>query len=128
MITVTKEFTFEAGHHLPNYCGQCQNPHGHSYRLQVTMTGLVNPTTGMVVDFGKIKEETQRLILQYLDHSYLNDVRLEGFPHEMPTAENLVIWMANRLLSSPSLASLDVRLVSLRLWETATSYVEWKEG
>ena len=56
MTTVTKLFEFEACHHLPHYDGACHNLHGHSYKLEVTVSGQVSknendPKCGMIIDF-----------------------------------------------------------------------------
>ena len=95
-ITVVKEFTFDAAHYLPNHPGKCQNTHGHTYRLQVGFTGPVDLETGMVVDFGYIKDMIKKRVVDLLDHRYLNLLNEEepiipGFPYFRPTAENMVI-------------------------------------
>ena len=73
MITITKIFEFSAGHHLPNYEGDCRNPHGHNYILEVTVGGEVNEEQGMIIDFKKLKDFVKSKIIDDLDHSSLND-------------------------------------------------------
>ena len=126
-ITVVKEFTFDAAHRLPNYLGKCVNLHGHTYKLQVGFRGAIDPETGLVVDFSNLKVMVKDAIIQHLDHAYLNEITLDGFPSEMPTAENMIIWMVARLCAANTrfARGLNVELVLVRLWETPTSYAEW---
>ncbi len=58
---ITREFTFEACHHLPGHRGKCRRPHGHSYRLQISLRGPILNTPGessdgMVMDFDDLKQ------------------------------------------------------------------------
>lgn len=124
-VTVVKEFTFDAAHYLPGYEGACQNLHGHTYRLQVGFKGEVDEKTGMVIDFSQIKKQIGKLVNR-LDHAYLNQIDFMYFPKEMPTAENMVVWLVNRIQTAP----LDFvkQLEFVRLYETPTSYAEWKSS
>ena len=123
-VYVVKEFRFEAAHYLPGYDGLCKNMHGHSYKLQVGISGAVNFENGMVMDFVKLKETVNVLLINHLDHVCLNDIpEFFGFPAHMPTAENMVIWMAERL--SPPFQYEGQQLEFVKLWETDTSYAVW---
>ena len=113
-----KEFTFEAAHRLPAVAAdhKCARLHGHSYRLVVHVAGEVDPTTGMVIDFGEVKRVVKPLIDDYLDHYYLNEV--EGL--ENPTSENVARWVWTRLIGPlPQLSAVEVR-------ETCTSGVVYR--
>lgn len=123
-VTVVKEFRFEAAHSLPGYDGPCRFLHGHSYVLQIGFEEEIDADTGMVVDFSQIKYEMEPII-GALDHTYLNEVSLSNFPKEMPTAENMVLWLAQEIRERFTWA-LDVDLVLVRLYETPTSYAEWR--
>jgi 6-pyruvoyltetrahydropterin/6-carboxytetrahydropterin synthase len=112
MITITKIFEFSAGHHLPNYEGDCRNPHGHNYILEVTVGGEVDKEQGMIIDFKNLKNIVQDRVLNVLDHQVLND-HLRN-----PTAEHLVGFIQSRLLQY-------VDCVRIKLWETSDSYCEW---
>jgi len=70
-----RTFRFEAAHHLPNIPEghKCRRVHGHSYRVDVHVTGEVDPRTGWVMDFGQIKRVVGP-VLDGLDHRYLNDL------------------------------------------------------
>ena len=121
MMTLTKVFMFEASHKLPYYEGACHNLHGHSYKLEVTITGdieknLNNPKCGMILDFKDLKDIVKKVAVDKYDHSYLNDF----FPN--PTAEIMVRQIAFDVIRElPEGTSL----VSCKLWETTTSYAEF---
>src|SRR5215469_16747057 len=71
---ITREFTFEASHHLPGHQGKCRRPHGHSYRLQVSLRGPIldapgQSNDGMVMDFEDLKQIVNTTILEYLPDS-----------------------------------------------------------
>lgn len=126
-VTVVKEFTFEAAHRLPEYDGPCAFTHGHSYRLQIGVRGKVDKETGMVLDFSSLKELVNNR-LAGLDHSLLNHIALPGFPRHMPTAENMVIWIVKRLQWAVERNFFGCVISFVRLYETATSYAEWRRG
>lgn len=121
MLTVTKQFKFEACHNLPHYEGACHNLHGHSYKLDVTVAGKIikdenNPKCGMIIDFKDIKKIVKENVVAKYDHSYLN----EFFPN--PTAEIMVATIARDIhCNLPE----GVYLVSVKLWETDSSYAEY---
>lgn len=119
MIEVVKEFSFDAAHYLPHHQGACRNLHGHHYVLQIGVAGTVGPD-GMVQDFANVKAIVQDLVIEHLDHAYLNEVKDVGFPYT-PTAENMVMWIRDRLVG---VGRLEISLV--RLYETPTSYAEWR--
>jgi 6-pyruvoyltetrahydropterin/6-carboxytetrahydropterin synthase len=81
------EFYFAAAHRLPRYEGPCFRLHGHNYKFFVTVEGDVDPKTGMIADFGKIKEVVGEEVLSRADHRNLNDVL------DNPTAENIARWI-----------------------------------
>lgn len=138
-IRVTKEFRFEMAHALEDYNGKCKHVHGHSYILYVTVLGEPNSNTkdstyGMVIDFGELKQIVSKHIIDKFDHALVlrKDAKLADalqkqygnimLTHYQPTCENMVIAFADTLKEYlPS----HVRLYSLRLHETATSYAEW---
>lgn len=123
-IWVTKEFKFEAAHYLPGYDGPCNNLHGHSYKLAVSIAGPVDEKSGMVLDFTKLKQIVEECIISKLDHSCLNISHVPGFPEDNPTAENMVAWMGE-LLSVRIEYEYGLRLVFVKLWETETSSAMW---
>jgi 6-pyruvoyltetrahydropterin/6-carboxytetrahydropterin synthase len=142
MIHLTKEFSFESAHALWGYDGKCREIHGHSYRLFVTIKGEPiadeqSPKLGMVMDFGELKAIVGREITNRLDHSFVmrRTEQAEALAAAMgsqftnvvlvdyqPTCENMLIDFAARLKAA---LPEGVKLHSLRLHETATSYAEW---
>lgn len=140
-IRITKIFTFEMAHALSGYKGLCKHIHGHSYQLEVTIKGKPDNRSdhseeGMVLDFSELKAIVQQEIIQPLDHALMlkkgsipafADSESELFGKVVwvswqPTCENMLIDFARRL---PDLLPKNVRLYSLKLHETGTSYAEW---
>lgn len=106
-MRVTKKFTFEAAHRLLNVPTghKCGRLHGHSFCVEVSVSGPVGERSGMVVDFGDISA-AWRPVCDVLDHCYLNDV--PGLDN--PTSENIARWIWDRLVSSlPGLCEIVVR-------------------
>ncbi|MFT9816551.1 6-carboxytetrahydropterin synthase QueD [Lysinibacillus sp. NPDC056185] len=120
-VLISKEFTFDAAHHLHNYEGKCKNLHGHTYRVILGLSGYTDDR-GLVIDFGDIKAIWKQKIEIHLDHRYLN----ETLPPMNTTAENIVVWIYEKLAE----ALLDeqryngARVEFIRLYETPTSYAE----
>ncbi len=119
-VLISKEFTFDAAHHLHHYEGKCKNLHGHTYRAILGLSGYTDER-GLMIDFGDIKEIWKQKIEIHLDHRYLN----ETLPLMNTTAENIVVWIYEKLTE----ALLDegyngVRVEFIRLYETPTSYAE----
>lgn len=106
-MKIFKEFTFEAAHRLPNVPPghKCARLHGHSFKVEVHVSGDVDPTTGWIFDFADIDEKFQPLH-DRLDHHFLNEV--EGLAN--PTSENLARWIWRELAPSlPGLCTVVVR-------------------
>jgi len=138
---LTREFTFEMAHALLGYDGSCKYVHGHSYGLSVTVIGnpveeKTNPKLGMVIDFGDLKKIVKDTVVDLFDHALVLNSKTpqEIFNKEQelfnklifvdfqPTSENLVTDFASRI---KSLLPENIKLFSLRLRETATSYADW---
>lgn len=141
-IRITKQFDFETGHALHGYDGKCRNVHGHSYKLSVTVIGTPiqdteNVKYGMVIDFKDLKKIVKEEIVDVFDHATVfnkNTPHVE-LAHELktrghsvilvdyqPTSEMMLIDFAAKINAKiPS----TVKLHSLRLQETASSYAEW---
>ena len=86
MYEVTVERSFAAGHYLRNYKGKCENPHGHNYKIRVTLQGRELDAAGLLLDFKDLKSVMKRTI-ERLDHQMMNDV--EPFTVLNPSAENI---------------------------------------
>jgi 6-pyruvoyltetrahydropterin/6-carboxytetrahydropterin synthase len=86
MFEVMVEAQFAAGHYLRNYRGKCENPHGHNYKVQVTLRGKDLDEAGLLLDF-KLLKQVMRPVVERLDHQMMNDI--EPFIEQNPSAENL---------------------------------------
>lgn len=141
-IRITKQFTFETGHALYGYDGKCKNVHGHSYKLSVTVIGqpITDPNhvkLGMVIDFGDLKKIVKEEIVDLFDHASVfnkntphihlaNELKNNGhhviLVDYQPTSENMIADFAQKIkLRLPE----NIKLFSLRLQETETSFAEW---
>lgn len=91
---LTKDFTFEAAQTLPNAPGghKCRGVHGHSFKVEVSVEGEVDPKIGWIYDHAKISDAMKPL-LKMLDHAFLNDI--QGL--ENPTIENMAEWFWRKL-------------------------------
>lgn len=115
MHTITKRFEFEAAHVLPWHPGKCARQHGHSYKLEVDVTGNLNDN-GIVSDFSDIKELVKKEIVDKYDHQNLNDY------FGNPTAE----VMAQKFFDIISAKWRGHGVISqVRLWETANSWTSY---
>jgi 6-pyruvoyltetrahydropterin/6-carboxytetrahydropterin synthase len=106
-VELTKSFRFESAHRLPMVPAdhKCHRVHGHSYVIDVTAAGEVDPAMGWLVDFGEIAARVEPVLRLELDHRLLNDV--PGL--ENPTSEVLSGWLWNRLKPLvPQLAAITV--------------------
>ena len=141
-IRITKQFSFETGHALYGYDGKCKNVHGHSYRLDVTVIGVpITDNThvkhGMVIDFGDLKKIVKDEIVDVFDHATVFNKNtphvelakeLESRGHNVllvnyqPTSEMMVIDFADKIKKH---LPENIKLHSLKLQETASSFAEW---
>jgi 6-pyruvoyltetrahydropterin/6-carboxytetrahydropterin synthase len=134
VVTMTRLYIFSAAHRLYNpqlsdeenraIYGKCANPygHGHDYRLEITVRGVPDPITGMVMNLTELDTLVQAEVLRHLDHKHLNE-ETPPFDHIPPTSENLVAFIVEQL--TPHLQG-NARLYRVRLWETPRSYFEWQ--
>ena len=102
--------------------GKCNNPnyHGHNYELTVSVTGLIDPETGFVIDLKVLKDLIYNEIEIPFDHKNLN-IEVEEFKDLNPTAENIAVVIWNRL--RPGL-KLDLEL-AVTLYETPRNFVTY---
>lgn len=111
-IKVTRHFA--AAHRVEDYPGNCERLHGHNWKVEVIARSGELDSLGMVMDFRKLKEMTERAIAP-LDHNYLNEV--PPFDDLNPTAENIArhlyqvlkkeapVWRVNVFETETSVAS-----------------------
>lgn len=107
--------------------GKCANPpgHGHNYRLFVTVAGEPDPETGFVVGLPTLDRAVESEVVEPLDHQHINEA-VDAFRPgaRIPTSENLVLWIRERL--EPRLRREGVELVRLRLEEDEDLAAEWR--
>lgn len=132
MIYLTRKVEFSASHFYHNPAlsaeenarlfGKCnrRDGHGHNYLLEVTVSGDVNPRTGMVLDLKELKETLNREVMEVFDHRFLNH-EVPAFATKLPTTENIAIeiW---RLLEGKLSAG---KLHRVRLYETQDLFVDY---
>lgn len=134
MHKITKTMRTETAHRLLLHKGLCHHLHGHSYKWEVTISSPQLNLEGMVMDFSILKTAMQSVIGQFDHATVLNEhdtvlvealttMRTVIFRHE-PTAELMCRYVAGAIkLYLPT----KLHTVSVRLWETETSYAEWCE-
>ena len=106
-VELSKTYAFEAAHRLPMVPPdhKCFRLHGHSFRIDVCVTGDVDERMGWLLDFGEITAVVQPILMSELDHRTLNDV--PGL--ENPTSERVCQWLWNRLRPAlPGLSAITV--------------------
>ncbi len=125
MFEVTVERSFAAGHYLRNYKGKCEKPHGHNYKVRITLQGPDLDPAGLLLDFKDLKEVVRGAI-DRLDHQMIND--LEPFNKLNPSAENIARYFYQQ--AGTRLGMLTdgrVRVKDVTVWETedaAATYFE----
>jgi 6-pyruvoyltetrahydropterin/6-carboxytetrahydropterin synthase len=125
MFEVTVEETFAAGHYLRNYKGKCENPHGHNYKVLVTLQGKELDKAGLLLDFKDLKQ-VMRAVVDRLDHQMINDV--PPFTEVNPSAENLARYFyeeSNTRLKSVTGGRVSVKAVTM--FETDTTNATYFE-
>ena len=116
MFEVTVEDSFAAGHYLRNYKGKCENPHGHNYKVRVTLAGRELDKAGLLLDFKDLRE-VMRHVIDRLDHQMMND--LEPFTTINPSAENLAKYFYDETNSKHhGQTNGRVRVKDVTIWET----------
>ena len=131
-VTIHRKEHFNAAHRLyvPEWpdekneevFGKCNNPnwHGHNYEVIVSLTGEVDPDTGMVYDMKKLSDLVKKHVLDRFDHKNLN-LDVEEFKNLNPTAENIVKVIYD-ILRDKIDEQLDMKI---KLYETERNFVEY---
>jgi len=125
MYEVTVEAGFSSGHYLRNYKGKCENPHGHNYKVEVTLRGATLDAAGLLLDFKDLKH-VMRPVIDRLDHQMIND--LEPFTEINPSAENLARYFfdeTNRQLAAMTDGRVHVK--DCTIFETDTTSAKYYE-
>jgi 6-pyruvoyltetrahydropterin/6-carboxytetrahydropterin synthase len=105
--------SFAAAHNLINYQGDCENLHGHNWRVEVFVAAKELDKAGLGIDFKILKKQTNSL-LDELDHKYLND--LTPFINDSPSSENISRYLFGRL--SETLNNENITVEKINVWES----------
>lgn len=109
MFELSVESHFSAAHHLLNYQGDCENIHGHNWKVEIVVAGEELDKSGMLIDFKILKKHLNE-VLDMLDHKDINT--LEEFRGISPSSENIARFIYSQLKTRlPQLKSVSV-------WET----------
>jgi 6-pyruvoyltetrahydropterin/6-carboxytetrahydropterin synthase len=131
MISLTRRYRFAASHRLHSAAlsmaeneriyGKCNSPygHGHNYAVEVTITGPVNPDTGMIANLGDLDPFVQREVIEAFDYRYLNE-DVQEFQTVVPTTENVCREIYRRLAGFPA-----AKLERVRIEETSKNSFEY---
>jgi 6-pyruvoyltetrahydropterin/6-carboxytetrahydropterin synthase len=125
LFEVTVEDSFAAGHYLRNYKGKCEKPHGHNYKVRITLAGEQLDKAGLLLDFKDLRE-VMRHVIDRLDHQMIND--LEPFTAINPSAENLAKYFyeqTNNRLNGVTRGC--VRVKNVTIFETDTTTATYSE-
>lgn len=145
MMTIARSFEWDMGHRVTNHDSLCRNPHGHRYRMIVEINGPLNdkansPKQGMIMDFGSLKQLIDKRIISKLDHAFLywykdkvmrdfakanKNLRMNGVDF-VPTVELIVQDLASSILRLLKREMPEVKLVSVKLFETPNSWALWR--
>lgn len=112
---------FAAAHQLAMVSKQCENLHGHNWKVEVMVSGEKLNEAGVLIDFGELKAYTKTLIKE-LDHKFLND--LECFDRAPPSSENIAVYIAENF--QKRLADTGIRVSRVTTWESedaAATYI-----
>jgi len=125
MYEVTVDRSFAAGHYLRNYKGKCENPHGHNYKVRVTLCGKELDKAGLLLDFKDLKD-VMKDVIERVDHQMLNDI--EPFTRLNPSAENIARYFYDETSSRlKSLTNGRVSVKHVTIWETDTTTARYSE-
>ncbi|KIH77408.1 preQ(0) biosynthesis protein QueD [Geoalkalibacter ferrihydriticus] len=113
MYHLTIQTHFAAAHNLIHYQGDCENLHGHNWKVEVTVGAHELDKAGLAIDFKILKRETN-LILDLLDHKYLNEIK--PFDEISPSSENISRFIFEKL--TESLNNGNVIVERITVWES----------
>jgi 6-pyruvoyltetrahydropterin/6-carboxytetrahydropterin synthase len=113
---------FGAAHQLKDTGGECENLHGHNWKIEVFVTGERLDKNGLLIDFKVLKQETNKVIDE-LDHKFLNE--LKWFKEMNPTSENisrLIYDLVGQRINTP-----DIKVSRVTTWESDTACATYSE-
>ncbi len=118
MFEIKVESSFSAAHHLLNYEGECENQHGHNWKVEAYVMGEELDKSNLLIDFRILKKELNK-VLDLLDHTDINE--LEGFKNVSPSSEIISKYIYKELKKViPQVSKISV-------WETVNSCASYFE-
>jgi len=132
-VLISKKFEFSASHRYykedwseeknQEIFGICTSPHGHghNYELHVTISGRIDPDTGMIINLSDLKKHVNEVVNSF-DHKYLN-LDTPYFKDKIPTTENIANVMF-KLIEKEISDKGDFTLHKIRLYEKKDLYVD----
>ena len=136
MITVTKTIKFDAAHVLTNHQGLCKNLHGHTYRVDISVSQDENDRSDMVIDFKDLKGIAGEVIVERFDHAFIYNTESTGEREIAEVVEKngmrtvaIAFRSTAENLARMFFHELKVRIPGLsavKVWETAESCAEYR--
>mgnify|MGYP000462851528 FL=1 len=147
-MKIGKVIQWDMGHRVLNHRSVCKGLHGHRYKAEICVEGKLieekgASEEGMVIDFADIKKVAQKFIQEELDHAFMvwdrDHELLEFFKSSQghkpvivpftPTAENVAAYIFKELQDKfTDVFKTGLKLQSVKLWETPSSYALYDEG
>ncbi len=126
MYRIAVKSHFSAAHRLRGYQGECEDLHGHNWKIEAVVAAVDLNRIGVVIDFKELKGKLSE-VLGLLDHKYLNE--LNHFKKVNPTSENIARFIYDKLNLNPAPEKswCGVKLISVTVWETDTSCATYQE-
>ena len=122
MYEIKIESSFSGAHRLRGYDGQCENLHGHNWKVEIFVSSWELGEDGMVLDFRRLKQATQK-VLETLDHKYLNEIPY--FAEINPSSENIAKYIFDRVRER--LGESRAKVTKVTAWESAGDCASYYE-
>jgi 6-pyruvoyltetrahydropterin/6-carboxytetrahydropterin synthase len=116
MFDIFIETHFAGAHHLREYPGNCEKPHGHNWKVQVTVRASKLDELGMGIDFKVLKQKVNAKVDE-LDHCDLNEH--PAFLHQNPSSENIAVYLFDQLKTSLQHEHYHLHSISIRETESS---------
>ncbi|MDI6906348.1 MAG: 6-carboxytetrahydropterin synthase QueD [Thermoanaerobacterales bacterium] len=124
MYELTVATRFAAAHQIPGHPAECRRLHGHTWKVEVSVAGQLDPATGMVVDFWNLKAAVYEAVGE-LDHRLLNELPpfMGPDPLRIPTAENIARHIFATVAVRLAAVNPRLKMRAVRVWESPTASV-----
>jgi 6-pyruvoyltetrahydropterin/6-carboxytetrahydropterin synthase len=122
MYELSVEIGFAAAHQLRGYRGNCENMHGHNWRVQISVTAERLNEIDLAIDFRELKQ-TAREVISPLDHAFLNEVF--PFTEKNPSSENIAKWIFDSM--KKKINNEQIRVSAVTVWESDTASASYYE-